>query len=176
MAVRPIVLYPDPVLLRPTRPVEKVDDSIRELVDDMRDTMYAAMGIGLAANQIGVPLRLFVIDITAGEEEGHFHAFINPQVVEIDGKDRAEEGCLSFPEIMVDVTRAERATIEAVDLEGNPVRQSGEGLFARAMLHECEHLDGQTFLRHLSSLKRSLVKKRIQKRIHNGDWVSAVER
>jgi peptide deformylase len=175
MAVRPIVLYPDPVLLRPTRPVERFDDALRRLVDDMRDTMYAAPGIGLAANQIGVSQRVCVVDLTAGDEEGHFHAFVNPEVLEIDGRDVAEEGCLSFPDIALDVARALRIRVRARDLDGEPFETEAEGLMARAMLHEIEHLDGQTFLRNVSSLKREMVKRQIKKRIRNGDWVAAVE-
>ena len=105
MAVRPIVLYPDPVLLRPTRPVEVVDDDVRKLVEDMRDTMYAAPGIGLAANQIGVGLRVFIVDLTAGDGDGDLHAFVNPVVREAEGSEIGEEGCLSFPDVLLDVPR-----------------------------------------------------------------------
>lgn len=174
VAIRPIVLYPDPVLLRPTREVETVDDSVRELIEDLRETMIAAPGIGLAANQIGVPLRVCVVDLTAGEEEGHFHAFVNPRIVDSDGEERAEEGCLSFPDVLVDVTRPERAIVEALDAQGEPFRIEAEGLLARAIQHECEHLDGNTFLRGVSSLKRDMIKRQIRKRIKNGDWVAVV--
>ena len=175
MAVRPIVLYPDPVLLRPTRPVEVVDDGIRKLVEDMRDTMYAAPGIGLAANQVGVGLRVFIVDLTAGDEDGNLHAFVNPVVREAEGTEIGEEGCLSFPDVLLDVPRAPRVTVEALDLDGKPFEIEAEGLMARVMLHEIEHLDGQTFLRNVSSLKRELVKRQIKKRIKAGDWVAAVE-
>jgi peptide deformylase len=175
MAVRPIVVYPDPVLLRATRPVENVDDEIRTLVRDMADTMYVAPGIGLAANQIGVGLRICIIDLTAGEEPDQLHVFINPEVTEADGKQVGEEGCLSFPEIMLDVQRAERVTVEALDLEGKPFSFSAEGLMSRALQHEIEHLDGQVFLRNVSSLKRELVKRQIRRRIKTGDWEAAVE-
>ena len=175
MAVRPIVVYPDPVLLRATRPVEKVDDEIRALVRDMADTMYVAPGIGLAANQVGVGLRICIIDLTAGDEPDQLHVFINPEVIEADGKQVGEEGCLSFPDIMLDVQRAERVTVEALDLEGQPFRFSAEGLMSRALQHEIEHLDGQVFLRNVSSLKRELVKRQIRRRIKTGDWEAAVE-
>jgi peptide deformylase len=175
MAVRPIVLYPDPVLLRPTSPVEVVDDDIRTLVEDMRDTMYAAPGIGLAANQIGVGLRVFIVDLTAGDEDGNLHVFVNPEVREAEGTEVGEEGCLSFPDVLLDVPRAPRVTVEALDLDGKPFEVTADGLMARAMLHEIEHLDGQTFLRNVSSLKRELVKRQIKKRIKAGDWVAAVD-
>lgn len=172
MAIRPIVLYPDPVLLRPTSPVEAVDETLRELVRDMTETMYAAPGIGLAANQVGVASRVCIVDLSAGEETGQLHVFINPNVVEEDGSQRGEEGCLSFPDVTLEIQRSETATVEALDLDGQPFRMTASGLMARAILHECEHLDGQVFLRNVSSIKRELVKKQIRKRIKSGDWVA----
>ena len=174
MAIRPIVLFPDPVLLRPTREVEVVDDELRALIEDMKETMYAAPGIGLAANQIGLSLRLCVVDLTAGEEEGHFHAFVNPRILTAEGEDRAEEGCLSFPDVHVEVTRPERITVEALDAQGESFQMEADGMMAKAIQHECEHLDGHTFLRNVSNLKRDLIKRQIRKRIKNGDWVSVV--
>ncbi len=174
MSIRPIVLYPDPVLLRPTVEVETVDDDVRALLDDLRDTMYAAPGIGLAANQIGVGRRVCVVDLGAGEEEGQLHELVNPRIVEEEGSDTAEEGCLSFPDVAVQVTRPERIAVEALDRHGEPFRLEADGLLARAIQHECEHLDGRTFLFNVSSLKRELVKKQIRKRIKAGDWVSTV--
>jgi len=171
MALRPIVLYPDPVLMRPTAPVEAVDDEVRELVRDMVETMVDAPGIGLAANQVGVSRRVCVVDLTAGEEADSLHVFVNPRIVESSGNQRGEEGCLSFPDITLEIERAEEATVEALDLEGNPFRLTAEGLLARAILHECEHLEGQTFLRNVSGLKRELVKRQIRKRVRSGDWL-----
>lgn len=170
MAIRPIVLYPDPILLTPTRPVERVDDDVRRLVQDMVDTMYAAPGIGLAANQIGDPRRVCIVDLSAGERPDHLQVFVNPVVRQATGSQRGEEGCLSFPDITLDIERALTATVEALDLDGNAFRFEVEGLMARAVLHECEHLDGQVFLRNVSPLKRELVKKQIRKRIKAGDW------
>lgn len=172
MAVRPIILYPDPVLLRPTQPVEQVDDEVRELIEDMVETMYAAPGIGLAANQVGVSKRVFIVDLTAGEKPEALHAFINPVVVESEGLEIGEEGCLSFPDITLDIERATAVTLEALDLDGNPYRYTCEGLMARAMLHECEHLDGKTFMHNLSPLKRDMLKRQIRKRIQSADWVA----
>lgn len=173
MAVRPIVLYPEPVLLRPTRPVETVDDEVRDLVRDMIETMHAAPGIGLAANQVGVDRRVCVVDVTAGEEPDALIVLINPRVLAGEGSQTEEEGCLSFPDVLLEITRAERATVEALDLNGKPFTLNAEGLLARAILHECEHLDGQVFLRNVSALKRDLVRTQIRKRIRAGDWNAA---
>jgi peptide deformylase len=173
MAVRPIRLYPDPVLLHPTEPVEHFDEAIRLLVQDMADTMYHAPGIGLAANQIGVALRVCIVDLSAGEEPGRLQVFVNPRVVSAEGQQVGEEGCLSFPDVTLEIERAERATVEALDLDGRSFSLAAEGMMARALLHECEHLDGQVFLRNVSPLKRELVKKQIRKRIKAGDWVEA---
>lgn len=174
MALLPIVLYPDPILLKPTLPVEPVDDEIRQLIADMTETMYRAPGIGLAANQVGVSKRLCLVDLSAGEESGHLHVFINPQITESEGNESGTEGCLSFPDIEIDVVRATQITVEALDGDGNPFSLQAEGLLARAILHECEHLAGHVFLRNLSSLKRELVKREIRKRIKTDDWVAVV--
>ena len=176
MALRPIVLYPDPVLLTPTERVEAIDDEIKTLVHDMVETMYAAPGIGLAANQVGVGKRVCVVDLSVGETPGDLRVFINPRVVETAGSEIAEEGCLSFPDVHIDVERPFTATVEAEDLEGRTFRVSAEGLLARAMQHEIEHLDGRVFLMNLSPLKRELLKRQIRKRIKAGDWVASVER
>ena len=172
MAVRPIVLYPDPVLLRPTRPVDVVDDQVRDLIRDLIDTMHAAPGIGLAANQVGESRRVCVVDLSVGEVPGDLKVLVNPRVVTVEGSQVDEEGCLSFPDITLEVERAVRATVEALDAEGRPITVAGEGLLARAMLHEIEHLDGQTFLRNVSALKRQLVTRQIRKRMKTGDWVA----
>lgn len=172
MAIRPIVLYPDRVLLQPTEPVEEFDDELRDLVRDMAETMYAAPGIGLAANQIGVGRRLFIVDLSAGEEPDKLLVFVNPKITRVDGRQLGEEGCLSFPDVMLDIERAQRLTVEAQDAEGRSFTLEAEDLLARAILHENEHLDGQVFLRNLSPLKRELVKREIRKRIKAGDWVS----
>ncbi len=175
MAVRPIVLYPDPALLSPTRRVEEVDDEVRELVCDLVDTMYAAPGIGLAANQVGVDRRVCVVDLTAGEQPHELKVFINLRVVTEEGSQLGDEGCLSFPDITLEVPRSQQVTVEALDEQGQPFTLTADELLARVILHECEHLDGRTFLRNVSSLKRELVKKQIRKRIRAGDWVAAVD-
>jgi peptide deformylase len=176
MALRPVVVYPDPVLLTPTDEVVEVDDEVRTLVTDMIETMYAAPGIGLAANQVGVSRRVCIVDLSVGETEGDLKVFINPKLVATEGSDIAEEGCLSFPDVHLDIERPYSATVEALDLGGRPFRLTADGLLARAMQHEIEHLDGKTFLRNLSSLKREMVKRQIKKRIKAGDWVAVPER
>ena len=174
MALRPIVLYPDPVLLNPTREVPSITDEVRELVRDMVETMYAAPGIGLAANQVGSTHRVCIVDLSVGETPGELRVFVNPRLVETAGSDVAEEGCLSFPDVALDVERPYRAVVEAEDLDGRTFRIDADGLLARAMQHEIEHLEGRTFLQNVSPLKRELVKRQIRKRIRNGDWVAAV--
>ncbi len=173
MAILPISLYPDPVLLQATEPVEQIEDEIRQLVQDMVDTMVQAPGIGLAANQVGVSRRLCVIDLSAGQESGAPQVFINPEIKEATGSQVGEEGCLSFPDITLEIERAHQATVESLGLDGQRTTVTVEGLMARAILHECEHLDGKTFLQNVSSLKRELVKRQIRKRIKLGDWVEA---
>jgi peptide deformylase len=175
MPTRPIVLYPDPVLLKPTEPVEDVDDDTRQLIEDMTATMYAAPGIGLAANQVGATVRVCIVDLSAGERSGELKVLVNPVVKKVEGSDLDEEGCLSFPEIVLEIERPYRATIEALDENGQPITVESEGLLARAMLHEIEHLDGKTFLRNISSVKREMVKRKIRKMMKTGEWVAAVD-
>jgi peptide deformylase len=171
MAIRPIVLYPDPVLLRPTQAVERFDDELRALAADMLETMVRAAGIGLAANQVGIGLRLFVLDREALERADAPQVLVNPAVVAVEGEAVAEEGCLSFPDITLEIKRAERIEVRALDLEGRPFELAAEGLLARVIQHECEHLDGRTFLENVSVLRRNLLKGQIKKRIKAGDWV-----
>lgn len=176
MTLRAIVLYPDPILLTPTEPVSRVDDEIAALVGDMIETMHAAPGIGLAANQVGVGKRVCVVDLSVGEKREDLHVFINPRIVDVRGSEIAEEGCLSFPDVHLDIDRPFEATVEAEDLEGRTFRIAARGLLARVMQHEIEHLEGRVFLQNLSPLKRELLKRQIKKRIKAGDWVATVER
>lgn len=173
MAVLPIVLYPDPVLLKPTRKVEAVSEAVRELVRDMTDTLYAAPGVGLAANQVGSALRLCVVDPSVGEKQDGLRVLINPSVRWTEGSQVGEEGCLSFPDITMEIERPFRVGVDAIDLEGRPFCLEGEGLLARALMHEIEHLDGETFLRNVSPLKRELTKRQIRKRMKAGEWIAA---
>ena len=173
MAIRPIVLYPDPILLRPTTVVPAVDDEVRRLVEDMRETMYAAPGIGLAANQVGDSRRVCLVDLSTGEAADALVVLINPRIVEAEGRQTGEEGCLSFPDVTLEIERAQRIRVEALGLDGQPFALAAEDLLARAIQHECEHLDGQVFLRNLSALRREIVRRQIRKRIEAGTWNAA---
>jgi peptide deformylase len=173
MAVRPIVKYPDPVLLTPTRLVGDITDDIRKLVADMWETMYDAPGVGLAANQIGVPLRLAIIDTRDGEEmadKNHKIVLVDPVVLETRGTIHEDEGCLSFPGFTERVESPAWVRVRARDLEGREYEISGEGLFGRALRHETDHLDGVTFIDRMSALKRDLIKRKIRKLRKAGEW------
>ena len=176
MALRSIVLYPDPVLLTPTERVDRIDADVKSLVADMVETMHAAPGIGLAANQVGSRKRICVVDLSVGENEDELHVFINPRLVSSSGSEVAEEGCLSFPDIHLDIERPFSATVEARGLDGEVFTLSAHGLLARAMQHEMEHLEGRVFLQNVSPLKRQWLKRQIDKRIKAGDWVASVWR
>jgi peptide deformylase len=141
-----------PVLRQHSADVKVVDDEVRRLVEDMLETMDAAKGIGLAANQVGVARRVAVVDV-----DGDRFAMIDPRIVETEGRATAEEGCLSIPEVYADVTRPERVVIEALDADGNLYRKDASGLKARAIQHEIDHLDGILFLDHLSLIKRQML-------------------
>jgi peptide deformylase len=173
MAVRPIVKYPDPVLLTPTRLVGAITDDIRKLVADMWETMYDAPGVGLAANQIGVPLRVAIIDTRDGEEKpdkGHKIVLVDPVVLETKGTIAEDEGCLSFPGFTERVESPAWVRVRARDLDGREYEIAGDGLFGRALRHETDHLDGVTFIDRMSALKRDLIKRKIRKMRKAGDW------
>jgi len=172
MAVRPVVLYPDPVLLEPTREVSEVDDDLRALVADMVETMHAEPGVGLAANQVADRRRVMVIDLSAGEEPGQVKVFLNPRIVEEEGSQVGEEGCLSFPGIFEVITRPMRIRFTALDLDMNPVEEVAEGFYARAVCHEVDHLDGIVFLERMSPLKRRLALRKIEKLRRRGEWTA----
>lgn len=170
MALRPIVVYPHPVLLEPTREVAAIDDDLRELVRDMAETMHAEPGVGLAANQVADRRRVMVVDLTAGEEPGQVQVLINPRILEASGRQEGEEGCLSFPGIYENIQRPARLRFTALDLDGNPREGEAEGFLARVICHEIDHLDGVTFLQRMSSLKRRFVLRRIEKMRRGGEW------
>ena len=156
MTVRTLHLLGSPVLRQRAAPVARVDDAVRQLVDDLFETMRAAKGVGLAANQIGVARRVAVVDI--GEEDPPPLVLINPVIVERgDELETAEEGCLSIPEIFGDVERHARVVVEALDRDGKKFRAEAQAYKARAIQHEIDHLDGILFLAHLSAVKRSLL-------------------
>jgi peptide deformylase len=152
MSLLRLHLLGSPVLRQHSAEVKVVDDEVRRLVDHMLETMDAAKGIGLAANQVGVARRIAVVDV-----DGDRFAMIDPRIVESEGRSTAEEGCLSIPDVYADVTRPDRVILEALDLEGNLYRKEASGLKARAIQHEIDHLDGILFLDHLSLMKRQML-------------------
>ena len=163
--------YGDPVL---ETPCEKVADfgsaELKKLVVDMFETMYANKGVGLAAPQVGVLQQVTVIDTSAGEVAEERLVLINPEIVSLDGQQLGEEGCLSIPGFREDVRRAMTARVKAFDVDGKPFEVTGEELLARAMQHEIDHLHGILFLKHLSPLKRDLIRRKISKLVKAGEW------
>jgi len=164
MSLLPIHLLGSPVLREPSAPVPEVTDEVRRLVDDMFETMDGAEGVGLAANQIGMTVRVAVVDA-----EGSRIAMINPTIAEASGKAREEEGCLSIPDVYGEVTRPERIVLEATDQHGAPYRLEAAGLLARAIQHEIDHLDGILFLDRLSPMKRRLLVAKYRREHKEGD-------
>lgn len=162
MTIRTILRYPDPRLQQVAAPVERVDDAIRELVRDMAETMYEAPGIGLAATQIDVHLRVVVIDLS--EKRDELQVFINPEIVASGGEPTVhEEGCLSVPGIYENVERPGTITVRALDGEGQAFTVEAEGLLAVCLQHEIDHLNGRVFVQHLSRLKQSRIRAKLQK-------------
>lgn len=168
--LRPIVRFGQPPLQSPANDVTKFDADLDRLIDDMIDTMYAAPGIGLAAPQVGVPLRVCVIDLSVGKRGGELLVLINPEFVQRDGLQVEEEGCLSVPGFNATVARPARAVVRALDRTGAERVVDGTGLLARALQHEIDHLDGVLFLDHLRGLKRDLIVRKIRKLQRTGKW------
>ena len=161
MAIRDILHFPDPRLRNRAEPVDRVDDDVRRLVDDMLETMYAAPGIGLAAIQVNVPKRVITIDIS--EHRDQPLCLINPEILELSGNVETEEGCLSVPGIYDFVERAEWIRARALNRDGEPFEFEAEGLLAVCIQHEIDHLDGKLFVDYLSQLKRQRIRKKAQK-------------
>jgi peptide deformylase len=168
--IYPIVKYGQAVLEKPAAAVTEFDGKLDKLVADMFDTMYAANGVGLAAPQVGIPLRLCVIDISVGEDPEQKLVLVNPEVLSKAGKLVQEEGCLSLPDFRADLGRPERASVRAQDARGKEVTMTGESLLARAFCHEIDHLNGVLFIQHLSGLKRDSIRRRIRKMVKAGEW------
>lgn len=161
MAILDILHFPDPRLRNKAKPVATVDDSIRRLIDDMLETMYQAPGIGLAATQVNVAKQVVVIDIS--EDKDQPVCLVNPEILERDGVEQMEEGCLSVPGIYELVTRANHIRLRALDRDGKPFEMEAEGLLAVCIQHELDHLDGKLFVDYLSSLKRQRIRKKLEK-------------
>jgi len=170
LAVLPIRKYGDDVLRRPAEPVTEIDASLQTLIDDMIDTMYAAPGVGLAANQVGVSRRLMLIDLSVGKRPEELHVFINPEMIEAEGEITEEEGCLSIPDFVEVVTRPERVKLRYLDRNGVEREMWGDGLMARAMCHEIDHLNGTLFVDHLRGFKKDRILRKISKLSKSGMW------
>lgn len=163
MAILPIFKYPNPILRKKNAPVSVFDAELEGLIADMAETMYDAPGVGLAAPQIGVSKQIIVYDVAPTEEKGNFSALVNPKIIEAEGQEFGEEGCLSVRELCAEVKRAYRVVVEAQDAEGNSLTIEAEDWPARVLQHEIDHLNGILFIDHLSSLKRTLYKKKLKK-------------
>lgn len=168
--IRPILRYGEGVLHEPARSVGDITPEIQQLIDDMIQTMYAAPGIGLAAPQIGVGLRIFVCDISAGRTSGDLLTFINPEFIERDGMQLEEEGCLSLPGFNATVARPSRAVVKGLNRAGEEQIVEGSGLLARCFQHEIDHLDGTLFVDRLRGLQKDLILRKVRKLSRSGKW------
>jgi peptide deformylase len=168
--IYPIVKFGNPVLEKPSEKVTVFDEELKQLVEDMFESMYAARGVGLAAPQIGIPRRVAVIDITFKDDPNAKVVLINPEIVHKEGRHSQSEGCLSIPDFRENVSRAQLVTIRAQDLTGQIFEKTGDDLLARAFQHETDHLNGKLYLSHISALKRDLVKRKIRKLVKAGEW------
>lgn len=163
MAVLEIKKYPEKILKAKALPVGEVDEKIHRLIEDMVETMYASSGVGLAAPQIGISKRLIVVDVSQKGEKMPVIALINPEILSSEGDAQAQEGCLSLPDFTANISRAEKIMVSGLDKKGKPVLIRGEGLLARALQHEIDHLDGVLLLDKVSGIKREFFKKKIKK-------------
>ena len=168
--IRPILKYGDDALHQQAQPVGELTGDIHQLIDNMIDTMYAAPGIGLAAPQVGVPLRIFVLDLSVGREADGLMVMINPSFVEREGMQLEEEGCLSVPDFNATVVRPSRVVVKGLDRTGTEYQREGEGLLARAFQHEMDHLDGTVFVDRLRGIKRDMILRKIRKLSRAGKW------
>ena len=173
MSLLRIVTYPDPILLSVGKPVDAVDfeNDIAQTIDQMFSTMYDAGGVGLAAPQVGISKRFFVMDVRDGEGNRQPQVFINPQIIHIEGEQIGEEGCLSFPGLFQVVKREMRVIVRAQDVNGEEFEKDLEGLAARCALHETDHCDGIVFIDRVTPLKRELARRKIKKLQETGEWV-----
>jgi len=165
-----VVKYGDPILTKRAEEVSEFDQNLSKLVDDMFETMYGAPGVGLAAPQVGVLKRLFVMDCSSGKDKRQKVVLINPVIETEEGEQVGDEGCLSFPGVFIEVKRPQRVVVRAQDLNGTEITLDVMDLQARCVSHETDHLDGELFINYLSPLKRDLAKRKIKKRIKQGDW------
>ena len=165
-----VVKYGDPVLTKRAEEVVEFDAKLRKLVDDMFETMYGAPGVGLAAPQVGILKRLFVMDCSSGKDKKQKVVLINPVIETEEGEQIGDEGCLSFPGVFLEIKRPQRVVVRALDIDGSEMSLDVMDLQARCVSHETDHLDGELFINYLSPLKRDLTKRKIKKRIKQGEW------
>ncbi|HEY4192251.1 MAG TPA: peptide deformylase [Mesorhizobium sp.] len=164
MSIKPLIILPDPLLRQLSKPLERVDAQVARLADDMLETMYDAPGIGLAAIQIGEPLRMLVVDLAKEDEAPAPHVFINPEILQrSDERSVYEEGCLSIPDYYAEVERPASVRVKYLDRDGNSQEIEAEGLMATCLQHEIDHLDGVLFVDHISKLKRDIVVRKFKK-------------
>ncbi|ORE98767.1 peptide deformylase [Aurantimonas sp. 22II-16-19i] len=164
MTIKPLIILPDPLLREVSRPIETVDDTVRRFADDMLETMYDAPGIGLAAIQVGEPIRMLVLDISKEDEEKAPRVFLNPEIVaSADERSVYEEGCLSIPDYYAEVERPAGVTVRYLGLDGKMHEEAAEGLYATCLQHEIDHLNGVLFIDYISKLKRDMVIKKFTK-------------
>ncbi len=168
--IRPILKYGDSLLHARARSIERFTTDIERLIDDMIETMYAAPGIGLAAPQVGEPLRLFVVDVSVGRDPEGLIVMVNPEFVERNGMQLEDEGCLSVPGFNATVVRPSHVVIKGLDRHGEGCQREGTGLLARAFQHEMDHLDGLLFVEHLRGVKRDMIVRKIKKLTRAGKW------
>lgn len=169
MSIKPLIILPDPVLRKISTPIERVDANLQKLADDMLETMYQAPGIGLAAIQVGEPLRLLVIDVAGKDEPKAPQVFINPEILwKSDEPNVYEEGCLSIPDYYAEVERPKRIRVSYLDRDGKKQECEADGLLATCLQHEIDHLDGVLFIDHISKLKRDMVIRKFKKIAKNG--------
>jgi peptide deformylase len=167
---RPIVLLGEAVLEKPAKIVKNITDAEIQLVKDMAETMYAAPGVGLAANQVGVSKRIMVTDPSGGEKRDQLITLVNPEIVATDGEQYEEEGCLSVPGFNASVVRPKSVVIKGLTLDGKEITIEGKDLLARAFCHEMDHLNGVFFLDHLIFINRDMIKRKIRKMVKQGEW------
>ena len=165
-----VVKYGDPILTKRAEEVGDFDEKLHTLIDDMFETMYGAPGVGLAAPQVGLLKRLFVMDCSSGKDKKQKVVLINPVIETEEGEQIGDEGCLSFPGIFLEIKRPQRVVVRARDMDGSEMTLDVMDLQARCVSHETDHLDGELFVNYLSPLKRDLTKRKIKKRMKQGDW------
>jgi peptide deformylase len=166
----PILKFGAPELKRVSVPVDVFNSELEKIVKNMVETMYGAPGIGLAAPQVGLNIRLATVDLSVGEDKGRLIKICNPEIISIDGEQKSEEGCLSIPEFTDTILRPKRIVVRGQDIHGDEIRIEAEGLLARCFSHEIDHLNGILFIDHLNSVKKNLVRNKIKKLARAGQW------